>query len=875
MIDLQLDQEQVNQDAEMMSQELETPTTEVPQPIPGSETAGLTSTFSRRIAREFLRDQEEMITQRSQKLEETKLEDLDPEEPYQINFDTINDTDDIKKTFGVLNEQNRNAIQTQRREVVPDEELRTLAFDLSSDPETIKTVLGLKPGEILAPEYILSMKQVLTQSANKLRDMSKMITEGTASDADKMSFHKQWEFHSQFTKQFMGVRAEYGRGLRAMGVHEGDAPVNELNDVMERFSAGHMDTNIMAEQLLRAEDTASITRVVKAQSDGKIQRVSNAFSELYISSILSGVQTHIVNSVSSAIRTASMPIDTAVAALFKADGDDVIVSGEATARLKGMMEANIEAMQTAWKVLKTGEAYGDASKMDVDYVKAISAEAFGIQEGLYADFVDAAGKVIRFPTDNLMGAEDAFFKVLNERGAIRQIAHRKAVTQGLTGEEYNDFITNFMNSPSSDALADAREAGLRGTFQQELGSAGKSVQKMRNNLWGGKFIMPFVKTPINLIYEGFVERTPIALASKKYKDALINGGKDAQMAKAKLAVGTAINSTMIGTFAALEYGNSSNDFEIIGSYPSDFKLAQAMKDAGVKENSIAYTDDTGTRQYMSFDRLEPFNSLLKLYANVMQVQKIANINDLDPDAERELNKVAAGMTLAFSEATVNQTFMRGVKDFMEALTAGNSISKIERLAANYTNAIIPYSGALRSITRTFDEQVKDADGILDKVSRSLPYVGKDNPPVLDNYGNPILVENNLTPAYAKMVQKGSKDYVRNEVLRVTEATKTVPIFKPKKNFGGYRMTAQEYYDYVNYATKDKINGRNLYEDIKNTMSMEEYKRSNDHIKALYLRTVRDAHYDYGKIKLFEKYPKIRKYDMDKKEFNLNLLRGGN
>lgn len=879
----QQEQQQATSDAQAMQQQLDTQ--ELPQVEPQNTQAGLSSFLAKQIAKrkelagvgikEFEQRQASKISDdveiKSDILEETKLSDLDSNEPYQINFDTIQDQEDLRKTFGVLNEMNKEAIQTQRRNVVPDDELKGLADDLSSDPVTIKKVLGLKPGEILAPEYILSMKQTLTQSANRLKDLSQKIVSGEATDKDKIAFHKQWEFHSQYTTQFMGVRAEYGRGLRALGLNM-ESNNADMQELMTRMSAGTLDETTMAQQLLMAADTKSITRVVDAQKKGVFARTGDAFSELFISSILSGVQTHVVNVTSNAMKAISMPLDTAVASMFKANGPDVIGKGEASAQIAGMWQSNIEALNMAFKVLKTGEAYGNIDKLDVDYQKAISANALGIPEGKFASAVDVFGKFVRLSTDNLMGAEDAYFKVLNERGKLRQLAHRKANDQHLSGDEYNNYVAMFMDNPPKDAIKEATQAGLQGTYQQELGKAGKGIQQIRGNIPGGTLIMPFIKTPINLLYEGFVERTPLGLLSKKYKDAMVQGGGAAQMAKAKMAVGTSVNATLLATFWNLEYGSDSK-VQVIGSYPADSKARQVMKDAGVQENSIMYIDDNGRKKYISFNRLEPFNSVFKLYANVMQVQKVANLNELDPDLEKEFSKMAAGISLAFAEATVNQTFMKGIKDVLDGLTAGTNVKKIESIMANYTNAMIPHSSALKNITKMFDDQIRDADGILDKVKKNLPILSKDYPPILDNFGKPMTYKDNLVPSFYKPGEEGSNDKVRNEINRLVEATKVVPVYKPKKTLGGYRMTAQEYHDYCSFATHDKVDGKNFYEAIKEAMNTYDYKNSNDQIKVVILDSIRDAYYSYAKEMLKEKYPRIRKYDLDKVEYQNKLLKG--
>jgi len=309
-----------------------------------------------------------------------------------------------------------------------------------------------------------------------------------------------------------------------------------------------------------------------------------------------------------------------------------------------------------WKGLKTREQHRGVRKLETDYTQAISANTLGIKEGTTAAwFTDKTGQINRVPTANLMGAEDAFFKVLSERGKIRHIAHREAVLQKLTGDEYDNFISMRMENPTPDMKKQASKSGLEATFQTEVGKIGGIARTIRETIPGGRYIIPFVKTPINLVYEGFVERTPIALISGKYKAALQKGGVEAQMAKGKMAVGTSVNAILLG------YAMNS---EVIGSFPRDRKMREAMQDAGIKEDSFVFTDEDGNKEYHSYDRLEPYNSILKLCGNISQTIKFANLDGENPEAEEEFKKLAAGLTVGSAEATVNQTFMRGLHELI-------------------------------------------------------------------------------------------------------------------------------------------------------------------------------------------------------------------
>lgn len=872
-IEPQLNEPQMQEDLTALNQEA--------QPLEPEEEryAGLLSSFTRQFTthmarnktlqqeashrgeKAFLKRQADQmdVEPRATDIQTTDIKQIDVDEPYQMDFDLISDEEDVQKALAQLNEVNRDAIQTQRRTVVPDVELRQLAADLSSDEETIRTVLKLKPGEILPPEYILSMKDTMSQSGKRLADLSEKIVGGNATDQEKIAFHKQWEFHSQFTKQFMGVRAEYGRGLRAMGVDAGQSSL-AINDLMTRMSAGGLDTNTMAQQILLAKDTRSLNKVIQSQQ-GFLSKTSDAFSELFISSILSGIQTHIVNTTGNALKAITMPLDTAVASMLKF-GDAEIKGGEAFAQIRGMMEANWEGLETALRVLKTGKAYGDISKVDVDYNKAISANAFGIKDGTtLATVVDKFGQIVRLPTDNLMGAEDAFFKVISERGKTRQLAHRQAQEKGLQGQEYTDFIAYAMDNPSPDMKRQATEAGLEATYQTPLGEAGRAIQNVRSSVPGGNFVMPFVKTPLNILYEGFVERTPLSVFTKKWANAFQKGGADKQMVVAKMVVGTAFNSAFI---------TAAMNGTVTGATPKDPKIRQQWKDNGVEPNSFVF-EENGKKSYVSFDRLEPFNSIIGLYANINQVIQMSNYDAENPEASKEMEKLAGGLALALAEATVNKTFMKGVGDLLEVMNDPTRYTS--SYVSNLIGGFVPLSGALKNVTKSLDPIVRDAQGIVDKIAKNMPGLSEEHVPVLDNFGKPVTFNHNLAPAFWKFGVDGTEDKVYQEVARITDVTKQVPINKPKLHIGSYKLSAKEYHYYTDRATNTERDGLNFYGKIKEVIGTSEYQNATDYVKAEYLSYVRNAYYEAAKAELMEEYPHIRKYDMDVKEYKLKKLLG--
>ena len=89
---------------------------------------------------------------------------------HQVNFDTIESGDDVTATIAQMAENNKVEIDESRRGVITDELLTGLANDLGQDPNFIKNFLARQEGQALNAETVLASRQMLEQSAIKLKD---------------------------------------------------------------------------------------------------------------------------------------------------------------------------------------------------------------------------------------------------------------------------------------------------------------------------------------------------------------------------------------------------------------------------------------------------------------------------------------------------------------------------------------------------------------------------------------------------------------------------------------------------------------------------------------------------------------------------------
>ena len=769
------------------------------------------------------------------KLEKADLNDFSTTDSYQMNFDTIESEDDVKAVIAQMAEKNKAEITEARRGVIGDEQLKALAKDVGGDPDFILKVMQREQGELLSPEYVLATRQVIEQSAVRLKELSQLVVRGEASEKDRLEFSKQWTFHQQFTNQFMGMRAEYGRGLRAFGIPQGSdqMQMDRINEMVSRVHSG-LDVDEMAKQIDLAPTSKGVTDMVHAQ-DGLFKKAGNVFIENFINSILSGVKTHIINTSGTALRMGMDTIDTYVAARVGKDlpsPEEKVALDEWKAGFFGLINGFDDALAAGAQAFKSTEPYGGISKFEGMNKKYISSDYLGLkQQSVAGTAIDVLGSVIRFPTERLMGMEDAFFKSLAERQKLTQTAYRHASriaeAQGLDDKQARGLLQDLMENPTEEMMQEATDYGLTVTFQNPLGKLGQQFQKVAYSHPAVTMVMPFVKTPTNLMKQGFLERTPLAVITRQYKDDIAAGGYRGQMARAKMYTGTAMLAS-----ASMMAANGM----ITGSDPSDPKEREAKYATGWRPFSIRTTKPDGNYEYIGYQRAEPFSYIFGTIADFTEIMSKQDQMQMGEEEEHYADRIAASWAAAVSNATLDRTFMTGIRDLMQ--TASDPKRYMGSYITNLINASVPYAGARRDITRLFDDTKRTTDNWMDKIKQNTPGLSQDLPKNLDAYGEEMHYDAVLNPW---PVVDGKTDDVIEEVARLAESTMKVAVSKPSRLINGVKLKAKEYHDLIKLARKDlEVDGKNFKATLKEVMDDESYKEAIDEDKVEILARVKNS-----------------------------------
>ena len=770
---------------------------------------------------------------------------------HQINFDQINTTDDIKAVIGQVADDNKAAINTKRRGKISHEQLQTLADELGTDAQVIETVMKREAGEAFGPETILAARQVLASSSKRILTLAEKVRTGNASKREMLQFRRQLDFHREYQGQLMGARAEAGRSLNAFGIPTGDSrqEIERLSELVET-TGGAGDLMRTARELEHIDSVEGLNKLVQT---GKLEKVQSVLVENFINSILSGVKTHVINTSGNALFQGMNIGETAVAARigkFMGTEDGVRV-GEASAHMYGAISSWRQALKAAQVAFKAGEPGDSVMKFEGTVNKAISADNLELS-GNMGRAVDLLGTIIRVPTERIMLPVDEMFKTFARNGDIARQAFRegdRAASLSGNPEDAGKIIQEFMRNPPKQAMDEAQAAALYNTFQNPLGEAGQAVQKAINKVPGARFVAPFVRTPINIFKAGLMERSPIAVFTRKFHQDINAGGAARDMALARVSMGSA-------TAASVAMYASSG--QITGGGPSNFKARQALEATGWKPYSFVYTVD-GKTTYQSYQRAEPFAYIIGATADLVEIQ---NYGDDELDSEDEqINDISAAIVAAVAENTMNKTFLQGVSDFTKMMDDPGRYAKT--WGQNLLSAQIPFSGTRRDLTKIQDPYARTAWELSDKIKKDSGFPGyiEDVPANLDLYGDPKYHAGGSILGIMSPFpdSKKTEDEVKLEVVRVMKASRKVPISRPSKRIDGVKLTSKEYYDFVQLSRKlvEDSEGNNFHEALDATMNSDIYADSTPDMRAILLKEVQKNFDNWARIELEEENDDLR------------------
>lgn len=386
----------------------------------------------------------------------------------------------------------------------------------------------------------------------------------------------------------------------------------------------------------------------------------------------------------------------------------------------------------------------------------------GLMAQNYRQMTEAAGTgavagyrtVVGFPT-RALGAMDEFNKQLRYRAVIQARASVEGTDAGLTGNDLVRHVQKRLDesfTPDGRAIDDAakHEAQIT-TFQQELlpGTLGKATQNFRSSYPLTHFVLPFVKTPINVLRYAHKTTPLLNLAQKEYRDSLIGKlGTEAQAhAMGQMAIGTAF----MGVAAHLAFSG-----RITGSGPQDHTVRRQLEATGWQPYSIVIDGEDGEKSYFPLYRFDPVGMPFSMVADLVDMWFV------NPDS-RKASEGMVAVAVALSQAFTEKTYLMNLNQVIQALAdPGADGGNLKRYFGGLAGNMIPGSSAIR-VYANQDDHLREARTFLDHMMRSMPIYSESMPPRRDAFGDYVWRKRGL-------VTGGVEDQVDSEINRIINQT---------------------------------------------------------------------------------------------------------
>ncbi len=474
--------------------------------------------------------------------------------------------------------------------------------------------------------------------------------------------------------------------------------------------------------------------------------------EYYVNSLISGLGTPVVNVYSAFFKGAIAPWERMIESFVERGAQGKTIR-EGLSMFPALATSFAEAWRFAGRGFLNGApldlTYAVGSKDVGQFLENFKTKSIGVgkitqnADGTvsYIEPSKAAemlGELVRVPT-RVSVAVDEFSKAFFRRMEINALKYRYAY--GMSDDQFRKI--NMRDNPDAtpEEIAAARQelvsklqaidfqdenwitkmrmAGLEreatsitqfakeNTFQSDLGNVGRTLTTLRNQYPLLSFVVPFIKTPIN-ITKDFFRYTPGSALAYAGTDKMSN-------VTAKNLIGLATVTSIIGL----------HESDLITGHHNDKERA-SKEAAGIPEMSIKIGDT-----WYDYSRIEPVSSVLGFTLDVMSRYK-----DLIRDGkDKEADKLASGFMTVMKDNLVEKTFLAGIANFVMAATDAERYGP--QLLNNTVGSLVP--AIVGSAARLQDPVNKEVDSAVAALMNRIPGLREDLPTKFNILGKPATV----------------------------------------------------------------------------------------------------------------------------------------
>ena len=380
-------------------------------------------------------------------------------------------------------------------------------------------------------------------------------------------------------------------------------------------------------------------------------------------------------------------------------------------------------------------------------------------------------------------------RYLGEEGKTKLEQQLKVGDLGnLTDEEKANIQAkmNVQKEAVSTAMRDLYIAPLK------KGSIGHGLATFANSNPILKGITPFAKMPANILNERYMQRTPLALLSKRTRDVLSGKAESEKIqalsaslvgltdetkiadikkqikyfeqrnvikqaeARGKIYLGTILLT--MGAISAQTKG-LGGQLEVTGSAPSDYGDRQVFSLTKVPE-SIKIGNF-----WVHHSNFAELGGLLAQGAAFADIFHQMNGADGEEGNWHDFDAYAKAFQ-TMVEMPFDESALHGMQQALDVMHDGSPKKTAKYLIGEAASMLIPYSSMLSQLASRTDtyEHKTERDSIAQVIQSKIPLWSSDLPPKYDIFGNPIIQQK----SFVNIADKDPYGYQDDPVIKTFE-----------------------------------------------------------------------------------------------------------
>lgn len=395
---------------------------------------------------------------------------------------------------------------------------------------------------------------------------------------------------------------------------------------------------------------------------------------------------------------------------------------------------------------------------------------------------------------------------ISEEAAIKSLKESVNFGDETYPEKMRQALFRMGYTSPDKALRELENSAAEAVFRGEAGKLLTAVNNLRKaHPLIGSLIMPFVKVPTLIVNEGLAW-TPVAgvLHRKASFDELGNFKGTDFAFKLPERRADLLAKQIMGSAAATYIGSLYEDNRITGSKP----------EGGAPRYSVKMGDT-----WYSYSRFEPIATALGLSVDFHQA-----IKEWKQDPKRNestmdnIQKYGTMAVSAFAANVADKSFMQGLANFMEAVTAPDK--NLAKFLSSYANAIVP--SGVAQVAQIVDPVEREFVSFMDRIQARTPIWSKQLPEKYDVVGQPQ--ERGLLETVT-----GVQTKTTNGLLAALEKS-GIDIKPSQKQVYGIDLNAQQ------LSMQRQLAGNYFKHSMDAMMKSKDWDKYDDSIKEFMLKT---------------------------------------